>query len=272
MFWVRLRSSIVLVILVALGLYFGGYLLACMLTFISIVGYLELSAVCGAGGLYPKQWSSLQVFGIVSICIYEIALAITADYSLLFVILLGIVVCQMVFYVFTFPKYNSDQIMTNLFSMIYAPVLLSGIYLVRCLPTGMYTVWLIFICSWICDTCAYVVGMLLGKHKLCPKLSPKKSVEGAIGGVVGSGIVGFLYGYFLATPITGREVTIPYVILAMAGAAISQVGDLAASAIKRNKDIKDYGVLIPGHGGIMDRFDSVCFTAPIIFALSYFIL
>lgn len=146
--------------------------------------------------------------------------------------------------------------------------MLSFIYLVRELPYGVYSVWMIFISSWICDTCAYVVGMLIGKHKLAPVLSPKKSIEGAIGGIAGAALVGALYAYFIVEPaVSGQKVTWVFVLISAVGAVISQVGDLAASAIKRNHEIKDYGKLIPGHGGVMDRFDSVIFTAPMIYFL-----
>ena len=127
-------------------------------------------------------------------------------------------------------------------------------------------VWVIFISSWISDTCAYCVGMLFGKHKLAPVLSPKKSIEGSIGGIAGSAIVGALFGYFVVEQvITSQQVTWVFALIGACGSVVSQIGDLAASAIKRNYDIKDYGKLIPGHGGIMDRFDSVLVTAPIIY-------
>ena len=147
--------------------------------------------------------------------------------------------------------------------------MLSFLYLTRELNHGIYIVWLIIISSWGCDTCAYAVGMLIGKHKAFPVLSPKKSWEGCIGGVVGAGLIGALYGYFVVeTAIPYQTVTWIIMFICMVGAVMSQVGDLAASAIKRNHDIKDYGKLIPGHGGIMDRFDSVIVTAPMIFFLA----
>ena len=128
---------------------------------------------------------------------------------------------------------------------------------------------MIFISSWICDTCAYAVGIVIGKHKMVPKLSPKKSIEGAIGGVLGAAIVGGLYGYFVVEPvITEQNVTWVFVLISAAGAVISQIGDLAASAIKRNHDIKDYGKLIPGHGGIFDRVDGLLPVALILGALA----
>ena len=103
---------------------------------------------------------------------------------------------------------------------------------------------------------------------MAPHLSPKKSVEGAIGGILGSALLTSLYAYLFRNimQISGREILL-FGVFAGIGAVISMIGDLAASAIKRNYDIKDYGRLIPGHGGILDRFDSVIITAPIIFYL-----
>ena len=113
--------------------------------------------------------------------------------------------------------------------------------------------------------------MLLGKHKMAPKLSPKKSVEGGIGGIVGAALLGAIFAV-AANKITGAGVNpAQYAVICGVGGMISQIGDLAASAIKRNHDIKDYGKLIPGHGGILDRFDSVIFTAPIIYYLATFL-
>ena len=108
---------------------------------------------------------------------------------------------------------------------------------------------------------------------MAPKLSPKKSVEGAVGGVVGAALLGVLYAFAMNRFVPGAEAdALQYAILCAVGALISMVGDLAASAIKRNHDIKDYGNLIPGHGGILDRFDSVIFTAPIIYYMAIILL
>ena len=102
---------------------------------------------------------------------------------------------------------------------------------------------------------------------MAPKLSPKKSIEGAVGGMLISTIVGAVYGYFVSGYMS-EVISFPaltFAIASFAGSLLSIVGDLAASAIKRNCEIKDYGRLIPGHGGILDRFDSVIFTAPAVF-------
>ena len=153
--------------------------------------------------------------------------------------------------------------------------MLSFIYQTRMLPAGVYLVWLIFLCSWGSDTCAYCVGMLIGRHKMSPKLKSEKIGGGRLWEVVvGAALLTALYGD--GRPVRAMEITTAEVwalaAIAAVGALISMVGDLAASAIKRNYDIKDYGTLIPGHGGILDRFDSVIITAPIVYFLAATIL
>lgn len=161
----------------------------------------------------------------------------------------------------------------SIFGFFYVAVMLSYVYQIRTLERGLYLAFLVFLCSWGCDTCAYCVGMLIGKHKMSPKLSPKKSVEGAVGGVAGAALLTALYCFIFRSPmhLERGEIVILAVIAAIAG-LISMVGDLTASAIKRNYDIKDYGKLIPGHGGILDRFDSMIITAPIIYFLALHML
>ena len=124
---------------------------------------------------------------------------------------------------------------------------------------GIYYLLLLLNFSSVCDMGAYFVGVTCGKHKLCPNISPKKTVEGAIGGIVSSivfsVIISLIFGKFSVLLLL---MTIPFCILGM-------IGDLFASAIKRSVDLKDYGNLIPGHGGIMDRLDSIIMIAPLMF-------
>ena len=110
-------------------------------------------------------------------------------------------------------------------------------------------------------------GYFFGKHKLCPKISPKKTIEGSIGGTLGTMLVSGLFGHFVMP-----QLMVHCMIMGALGAVFSQFGDLTASIFKRKMGIKDYGNLIPGHGGILDRFDSVLFTAPLIYYYIIFVL
>lgn len=121
-------------------------------------------------------------------------------------------------------------------------------------------VWLVFITAFGTDIFAYFAGVTLGKHKLCPKISPKKSIEGSIGGMLGSIILCLVFSMIFA-----KNMMIHCIIIGALGGIVSQFGDLTASIFKRKMGIKDYGNLIPGHGGIMDRFDSVLFTGPMVY-------
>ena len=259
MFKTRLLSGIVLVILAILLLTAGGPVLLFGLAAISIIGMSELYQV------EDMKLKGIGVAGYVMSAVYYGFLGVGMyDDTLLFVLILSVMVFMGI-YVFTFPKYQARQVMTAFFGLVYVSVMMSYIYRTRLLGGGIYLVWLVFLASWGCDTCAYCVGMLIGKHKMTPKLSPKKSVEGGIGGIVGAGLLGLLFGYVFRESLPFADPAISCMIICMIGAVISQIGDLAASAIKRNHAIKDYGKLIPGHGGILDRFDSVIFVAPAIY-------
>ena len=265
MFFTRLISGAILLAVMILAVCVNGPLLFFFLLAISLIGMFELyraagirkerenlltaAAYAGAAAFYVLVWFSLKDFYLPGL--------MAAMIVLLFV------------YVFMYPKYHSGEVMTAFFGIVYVAVSLSFIYQTRGLPDGQFTVWLIFICSWGCDTMAYVSGMLFGKHKMAPALSPKKTLEGAVGGVLGAALIGAVYaaavGRFLSSD---QNPVLAYALISAVGALVSMVGDLAASAIKRNHNIKDYGNLIPGHGGILDRFDSVIITAPIIYMLS----
>ena len=260
MFKTRLISGIILVITAILTIRAGGYVLAATLMALSVIGLFELYRACGIAGGDP-----LPVTGAVAAFGWYVLLSFPAErFHMLYII--GVLLACMAVYVLTYPRYRAEQVMTAVFGFLYVPVLLSCIYLTRRTPNGHISVWLIFLAAWGADTCAYAVGMLIGKHKMAPVLSPKKSVEGGIGGVVGATALGALYALAMHQPVA------EYAVICFFGSMLSMIGDLAASAIKRNVNIKDYGKLIPGHGGVLDRFDSILFTAPAIYFLSLILL
>lgn len=265
MFKTRLISGIVLVIIALATIISGGWVLFGTLLCVSVIGMRELYR---ATGVHDKKLNSLEVAGFLGVIAYYAAIGFLPEAYGTLGLIFGILAIMFV-YVFTYPKYQAQQIMASFFGIAYVGVMLSYIYQTRMLDGGAFLVWLIFICSWGCDTCAYCVGVLFGKHKMAPVLSPKKSIEGAIGGLVGAALLGALYAMAISSYNPNSAHTpVVYAVICLIGGMVSMVGDLAASAIKRQQNIKDYGTLIPGHGGILDRFDSVIFTAPIIYFLA----
>lgn len=268
MFWTRLASGIVLVLIALLTMSLGGIPLLLVLLAISLIAYRELTKalLCSVDN---KKFNALEIVGMVGVVGYYAAVYLSNDVVMLLMGIVGVFMAEMLVYVVTFPKFQASQVMASVFAFLYAPVMLSFVYLTRSCPQGIYMVWMILISSWGCDTCAYCVGKLIGKKKIFPVLSPHKSLEGCIGGVLGAALLGGLYGYFFVEKAFPDQ-TIMWIIafICAVGAVMSMVGDLAASAIKRNHEIKDYGSLIPGHGGIMDRFDSMIVTAPMIYFLT----
>ena len=267
MFWTRLVSGIVLIIIALLTFGMGGIPLILILLGISLVAYRELTKalLCAKD---EKKWNALEMAGMLGVLAYYAAIFFSGDASLLLMCIVAVFMAVMFLYVVPFPKFQATPVLAAFFAFVYAPVMLSFVYLTRSCPQGIYMVWMILISSWGCDTCAYVVGKLIGKKKIFPILSPHKSLEGCIGGVLGAALLGGLYGHFFVESVFPEQ-TVAWIIafICAVGAVMSMVGDLAASAIKRNHNIKDYGKLIPGHGGIMDRFDSMTVKAPMIYFL-----
>lgn len=167
-------------------------------------------------------------------------------------------------------KYNVLDVAITILGIIYVPFLFSFIPFSWLLNNGKFIVVYILAGAWITDTFAYFIGKAFGKHKLS-KISPKKTIEGCIGGIVGATLFFGIYSYYLNN--IGIESN--WVIMTFVGiisSIISQIGDIAASSIKRFCDVKDFGTIMPGHGGVLDRFDSVIFIAPFIFMLFQFII
>lgn len=261
MFVKRLISGVILLAVTIALVVCGGNVLLFSLGAVSLIGQFELYRAM------KLQNTVLAGIGYGAAAGYVLLLFFNrAEYQMIFLLLFLIVL--MFYYVAAYPRYVIEQVAMVFFGFFYVAVMLLSIYQVRMSNTGLLAVWLIFIAAWGSDTCAYVVGVLFGKHKLPSALSPKKSIEGCIGGVLGAALIGFIYAVVFQDKIIGiGNPKLAFTLIGGIGSCIAQIGDLAASAIKRNHDIKDYGTLIPGHGGILDRFDSIIFTAPVVYFL-----
>ncbi len=193
----------------------------------------------------------------------------------LLVALMLTIFASMILVVKEHGKKSYKDILANGFLTLYITLSVGCIWLMK-ERFGTAQMLLIFICAWSTDTFAYFSGKLFGKHKLIPNVSPNKTVEGAIGGVIGAMVISVAYLFVVKEVmnldiLTWSNVYVQGAVTGLIGGAFSQVGDLVASSIKRDTGIKDFGWIFPGHGGFMDRFDSVIFIAPIIYGITFLI-
>ena len=255
----RILTAIVLIPLLVLILLSGSAVIAGAVVVVSVVGLYEFYKATGL-----KDKKCLCALGYMAAAVVPLI----KDYvNPQFYAPIAYVFMLLLFTVMLAQHKNvsvTDAAMM-IFSVIYIPFFLTNLLYVRELDHGRILIWLPFIGAFLTDTCAYFAGVFLGKHKLCPEISPKKTVEGSVGGVLGCMLFCMLYG-LLMKKMWGLDVN--YISLAVLGFAmsiVSQIGDLSASIIKRKFGIKDYGSLFPGHGGILDRLDSVIMVAPMVY-------
>ena len=245
-----------------LFIFLGGLPLKLFTIAISLIGMFEFYRA-----LKQKDFNPISVIGYVLLIGYYV-LNNNFEYTMYLIIIAT-------FLLLVIPvidlKYTFIDVALTMLGFIYIGIFFSFIYLVSSKINGEYYVWLIFIGSWITDTAAYYAGRFLGKTKLCPKVSPKKTVEGSLGGLIGAALVCAIFGYKVGIYIDTFQIY-HYVIIGVLCGVFSQFGDLVASSIKRFVEIKDYGNLIPGHGGILDRFDSILFSGVIVFYYLTFIV
>lgn len=256
--------------------YLGALIIAPFIIFVFLGGvWLEgLTVVLSALGLHEfynalkqKEFNPISIVGYLLLIAYYVLnnnlglltyLVVFATFILLIIPVINL-------------KYTFIDVAITLLGFLYVGVLFSFLHLVNIKFGGQYLVWLIFIGSWMTDTSAYYAGRFFGKHKLCPKVSPKKTIEGSIGGMLGSTIFCGIFGMIVSRYVYIMPLYHYFIIGALCG-VFSQFGDLVASSVKRYVGIKDYSNLIPGHGGILDRFDSILFSGLVVFYYLTFIV
>lgn len=234
----------------------GGKVLLLGCFFLGIVGIKEFYNGFSHLGINP----SLSIGLASTFLLYGINIFAFEDGTTWIMLWIFVVVMISLIYLFKVEERKLEDGMVTILGVFYVVFFSYHIVLVE--QTGAYAnlVWLIFLTAFGTDIMAYFTGYFFGKHKLCPKISPKKTIEGSIGGILGSVLLCGLFGYFIMPGIM-----LHCMIIGVMGGIVSQFGDLTASLFKRKMGIKDYGNLIPGHGGVLDRIDSVLFTAPFIY-------
>lgn len=260
----RILTGVIGLPIVALILIFGNiYIIDILFSIVAIIALHEYFNAFKENNK-PVKW-----IGYISCVLIAVLHVIPKEY-LLFTLGLSIsVIIALLFMkvISSNMKTSISDIMITLFGICYIVFFLAFIPLLYGIENGKYLIWFILIAAWVTDTCAYFVGCKFGKHKFS-EISPKKSKEGCVGGTVGAIIIGVLYAIVL-NKFAGLQISYLYIPLIMGLLSIlSQIGDLSASSIKRTVGIKDFGNLIPGHGGILDRIDSIIFIAP----FAYFLL
>ena len=233
----------------------------------SVLGLAAAYEMVGCVGLRKNVWIAVPSY-LTAIVLPQLVRISEDPLPLVFAVC--IVYMILVFAATVFSRGTLDYtIASSAFTgVFYVTVAFTSIVFLR--DIGKYFYLLVFVGPWSSDTFAYICGRLFGKHKLIPEVSPKKTVEGAIGGVIFAGISYIVYALIIKN-FFDSSVAPNYIVMMIAGmivSVISQIGDLIASVIKRRFGIKDYGWVFPGHGGVLDRFDSVLLTAPVLYILS----
>ncbi|MDD4725630.1 MAG: phosphatidate cytidylyltransferase [Tissierellia bacterium] len=245
---IRFFSALLGIILLIFIVNKGGLYLSISILLISLIGLWEFYNAMHKINLKP-----IRVIGYLATILFFIS-SLQYNIQLSFIFTLTIILSLITL------LFNRDvdiqSIGVTLLGIIYIPFLL---FHVKSLEGTKY-IWLIFIIAFGTDTCAYFAGNMFGKKKLSPEISPNKTVEGSIGGIFGSVILTLIYSVLVDISLISEVI-----ILTLFTSIIAQIGDLIASKIKRITGIKDYGNLIPGHGGILDRFDSIILTAPVVY-------
>ncbi len=232
---------------------------------ISLIGIYEYNKAFKTAGFNPISWigyiSCFALFSMGGIIANEdkilcLRIAIPA-----------IIITIFMYLILTNLKYNIVDLMITCFGVILIPFMFSFIKLILMMEHGRTLILYVILGAFASDILAYFVGSKFGKRKLCPKISPNKTVEGSIAGIIGVVISYIVLTYFV-NKYLGLNINMWLIIISgVIVSIVGQFGDLAASSIKRFCKIKDFGSIMPGHGGILDRCDSIMFVAPVIYIL-----
>jgi phosphatidate cytidylyltransferase len=283
MLWQRVLTAVVGIPILLALIYLGGWYLGAAVLLLSLVGLREFFRLADATGFRPGRWIGYAAGALLFLA--TMGATRYADWwgwgvplearlaSDLLLVLLAAVIALLIEQVVLFRPAAMANAGLTLLGVIYLPLMLS--YLVRLrtfwpelmrldrthflVPAGACWLVLVVFTCWAEDTAAYAVGKTVGRHKLCPAISPGKTIEGSAAGFLAAVLVAAALGYWFGLPVLHGAV-----LGALLG-VVAQLGDLSKSVMKRQAGVKDSGAILPGHGGVLDRFDSLLFSAPVAF-------
>lgn len=260
------------IFMVAVAVLSGTLVYPFVFTLFSVIGTIEMLNCIGTRKSLRTTVPSIIYALLCPIIAYNFR------YGVIFALTIGFMSVMLMSLVFKNENVKAEDVCTTYTMVSYVAICFSCIVRLRYVTTetgvdtgdaiGQYFFLLIFVAAWITDTFAYFTGFFFGKHKLCPKISPKKTIEGSVGGTLFCVIAFVVYGIVVSVINPSMEPN--FAGIALVGfcmSVLSQIGDLLASVIKRTYGVKDYGNLFPGHGGVIDRFDSVLILAPFLLLL-----
>ena len=243
-----------------------------VITLLGIIGTVEMLKCIG---VLRNLVLSVPALVYATVCPL---IAMRFRYGVLMAATLGFMFFMLFLLVFAHERVKTESVCTAYTMVVYITICFVCLIKLRYVTmdvgsnsgrmVGQYIYLLVFLAAWITDTFAYFTGFFLGKHKLCPNISPKKTVEGAVGGVVFCIISFLVYGIVVSGMFKIQPNYVGLAVVGLVMSVLAQVGDLLASVIKRTYGVKDYGRVFPGHGGVLDRFDSVLLLAPFLLVLS----
>lgn len=270
---VRTLSAVVMAVIALTAIGLGGYVLDAVVLFCSFAAMHEFFSVFRKKGLHPISGVGILFWLMLAVLPFAeergpglIRFSRLGSLNLFDLFVTVSLLCLLAVMVFRFEKHSAVDGAVTLFGMFYTVYLFSYFILLREMEGGFYMLLLAVLGCVGADTAAYLIGSRFGKRKLAPHVSPNKTVAGSVAAFVGSTVLCGLYGVVLM--LLHRFPSLPvyhYFIIGILLGGVSQIGDLGASAIKRCAGVKDFGKLIPGHGGILDRFDAYLVAVPAVF-------
>ena len=269
-----ITGAVALCVFVPILIFSNTVALPLLLALCSVIAVYEMTSCIGLKGALPLVIPIYLIAAALPFLIrYTVSLGLFRQVSLVACLILSLYFFTIL--TFSHGKYQLADVSTCFFTLFYIIAGFNSILYLHDFvkPGGEYVYLTVFIGAWVTDTFAYFCGMLFGrggKHKLIPDVSPKKTVEGSIGGTVFCILAMVLFGLIINSVTELRANYLMLVIGGLLAAVVAQIGDLCMSVIKRTYKIKDYGKLFPGHGGILDRFDSVLAVSIVMAAFCSF--